>query len=84
MGVQGWHVVRPDQRPAAVSGLGWISSDRAVDCNTPRACSGQEALLGREMAEMESAAEEVEVSLAKASLLDSTLDSASPHATGIM
>lgn len=66
-------------RPAAVSGLGWISSDRTVDCNTPRACSGQEALLGREMAEMERAAEEVEASLAKASLLDSTLDPWTVH-----
>lgn len=34
VGVQGWHVVRPDQRSAAVSGLGWISSDRTEDCNT--------------------------------------------------
>lgn len=52
----------------------------------PYACLGQEALLGREMAEMQGAAEEVEASLAKASLLDSnlavSLDSASPHVTG--
>lgn len=45
----------------------------------PRACSGQEALLGREMAEMERAAEEMEASLAKASLLDSTLDPWTVH-----
>lgn len=79
MGVQGGHVVRPEQRLAAVSGLGWISSDRAVDCNTPHACFGQEAVLGREMAEMERAAEEVEASLAKASLLHSALDPWTVH-----
>ena len=52
----------------------------------PYAYLGQEALLAREMAEMQDAAEEVEASLAKASLLDSNLaaspDFASPHAMG--
>lgn len=53
----------------------WAGLDflRTVDCNTPRACFSQGALLGREMAEMERAAEEVEASLAKVSLVDSAL-----------
>jgi len=52
----------------------------------PCASLGREALFGRETAELRGAAEEVEASLAKTSLLDSdlaaSLDSASPRLTG--
>lgn len=71
VGVRGQHVVRPEQRPAAAAGLDFFRQNCGLQ--HPYACSGQKALLGREMAEMQGAAEEVEAALARTSLLEVSL-----------